>query len=167
MRAAQETCSRAGSIIDAIIHIGPAIAATAGIARSVNIPRGSRTASSARQVELTGPLCRSTSPFFEMLALGGPRLAPALPAGQHLDFARCWRLGGGRPWRQRSLQVNISIFRDVGAWAAAPRAGAPYSSTSRFFEMLNCRERLFHGGGGTSFPSKAWLLLVVICLSAN
>ena len=37
-----------------LIHIGPAIAATAGIARSVNIPRGSRTASSARQVELTG-----------------------------------------------------------------------------------------------------------------
>ena len=136
MRAAQETCSRAGSIIDAIIHIGPAIAATAGIARSVNIPRGSRTASSARQVELTGPLCRSTSPFFEMLALGGPRLAPALPAGQHLDFARCWRLGGGRPWRQRSLQVNISIFRDVGAWAAAPGASAPCKSTSRFFEML-------------------------------
>ena len=54
MRAAQETCSRAGSIIVAIIHIGPAIAATAGIARSVNIPRGSRTASSAKQVELTG-----------------------------------------------------------------------------------------------------------------
>ena len=35
-----------------IIHIGPAIAATAGIARSVNIPRGSRTASSAWHVDI-------------------------------------------------------------------------------------------------------------------
>ena len=37
-----------------LIHLGPANAATAGVARSVNIPPGSRMASSARQVELTG-----------------------------------------------------------------------------------------------------------------
>ena len=48
-----------------LIHLGPASAATAGVARSVNIPPRSRMASSARQVELTGRVGTSTLFFFQ------------------------------------------------------------------------------------------------------
>ena len=53
-----------------LIHHGPANAATAGIARSVNIPPRSRTVSSAQQVELTVRVGTLTPSFFsEALAV--------------------------------------------------------------------------------------------------